>query len=257
MTLSGSLSKAVSGLALSFLLLGCDNSSAGQASDSADVLANNIPVKLNGAVSLEVSGKAPEVDLKVSAWDRPYVKVTLIKSYETSTNVETLSPAVEGGASLRINVDATSSWFSDVIHFRRAEASIRVQVPREVRLNLTAHNGAVEIEKIVGAIDVKTDNGPVDISGAGSVVHVDAQNGPISVTVADTSRVPDIRISLVDGPIELDVPRDFKSEIETRVTFGPVNVDSSIRTGPGTVDLRTVAGPIDVEQDSARVNDSP
>ena len=248
MTSLEALSKVVSALALSCLLLGCGYSADGQMSDTADVLANDIPVKTNGAVSLEVSGEAPEVDVKVSAWDRPYVKVSLTNSYETTTKLATPKPTADGGVSLRVTVDATSSWFSDLIHFRRAEAAISVQVPRQVSLSLTTHNGAVDIEKIVGPITVKTDNGPVIIRGAGSVVAVETQNGPISVAVADTSRVPDIRISLIDGPIELAVPRGFKSDIRTRVTFGPVNVDSSIQTGPGTVNLRTVAGPIDVVQ---------
>lgn len=244
MRLGRRLSTVVSGLALSCLLLGCDYTAADQNADSATILAN-VPVKPSGPVEIEVSGKTPEVDVKVSAWGRNDVKVSLTRSYETSTKVEILKAAV-GGASLRLTVDPTSTMISDLIHFRRPQASIKVQVPRDISLNLTTHNGAVEIEKIVGPIDVKTDNGPVSISGAGSVVAVETQNGPISVGVADTSKVPDIRISLVDGPIELDVPRDFKSDIQTRVTFGPVNVDSSIPTGPGTVNLRTVAGPIDV-----------
>jgi len=245
MSLARSLSTAVSGLALSYFLFGCGATTAGNPPDSAGVLAN-VPVKLDGPVSLEVSTGIGNVDVKVSAWDRGYVKATLTRSEDTSTKVEVLKPATEGGATLRITVTPTTTLFSDLLHLRRPYESISVRVPRQARLSLTTSNGAVDIEKVVGPINVRTENGPVTIDGAGSVIDVETQNGPITIGVADTSRVPDIRVSLVDGPIQLSVPRNFKSNIQTRVTFGPVDVDSSIESGPGTVNLRTVAGPIEV-----------
>ena len=247
MSLARSLSAVVSGLALSCLLLGCDYTAADQPTASATILAN-VPVKPDGAVSLEVSSKAPEVDIKVSAWDQDYVKVSLTRSYETSTKLDILKSASEGGAALRIVVDPTSTSFSDLIHLRRPQASIKLEIPRQIGFGLTTQNGVVEIERVVGPIAVRSENGPVSISGAGSVVDVDTQNGPISISVTDTSSVPDIRVSLVDGPIQLSVPPAFKSNVKTRVTFGPVDVDSSIQPGPGTVDLKAFAGPIDVVQ---------
>jgi len=148
-------------------------------------------------------------------------------------------------------VAPTSTLFADLIRLRQPQASISVKIPRESRLSLTASNGSVAIENVVGPINVRTENGPVTIGGAGSVIDVDTKNGPIAVSVVDTSMVPDIRISLIDGPIQLDVPENFKSDIQTRATFGPTDVASSIQPGPGTVSLRTVAGPIGVVQRSS------
>ena len=256
MRLARGLSTAVSGLALSFFLFGCGTTTAGNPPDSAGVLAN-IPVKLDGPVSLAVSSGIGDVDVKISAWDRGYVKVALVRSDYTSTKLDVLKAATEGGATLRITVTPTSTLFSDLIHLRRPYESISVRIPRQAHLSLTTSNGAVDIEKVVGPISVRTENGPVIISGAGSVVDVESKNGPIEVAVADTSRVPDIRVSLVDGPIQLSVPPKFKADIQTRVTFGPVDVASSIQSGPGTVDLRTFAGPIEVVQGSEPDKDSP
>ena len=247
MRLAKSLSVSVSGLALSLFLLGCGSSTASNHPDSAGVMAN-VPVNPDGPVSLEVASGNANVDIKVSGWDGGYVKVSQTRSDHTSTKVEVLKSATLGGAALRITVASTSTWFSDLMRLRQAYESISVRIPRQARFSLTTSNGALDIDDVVGPINVKTENGPVTIDDAGSVVDVDTKNGPITIGVADTSRVPDIRVSLVDGPIELRVPKDFKSDIQTRVTFGPVNVDSSIQSGPGTVDLRTVAGPIDVIQ---------
>jgi len=245
MRLARSLPAAVSGLALSYFLFGCGTTTAGNPPDSAGVLAN-VPVKPDGPVLLEISSGIGNVDVKVSGWNGGYVKATLTRSEDTSTKVEVLKPATEGGATLRITVTPTTTLFSDLMHLRRPYESLSVRVPRQSRLSLTTSNGAVDIDKVVGPILVRTKNGPVTIDGAGSVVDVETQNGPITIGVTDTSGTPDIRVSLIDGPIELDVPPSFKSDIQTRVTFGPVNVDSSIQSGPGTVNLRTVAGPIEV-----------
>ncbi|HET9342610.1 MAG TPA: hypothetical protein VFO25_06825 [Candidatus Eremiobacteraceae bacterium] len=245
MTLARGLSAAVSGLALSYFLLGCGSTDAGNPPDSAGVLAN-VPVKSDGPVSLEVSSGNANVDIKVIGWDGGYVKVSQTRSDHTSTKVEVLKSSTEGGATLRITVTPTSTLVSDLMRLRQPYESISVRIPRQARFSLTTSNGAVEIDKVIGPINVKTDNGPVTVDDTGSVVDVDTQNGPIMIGVADASRVPDIRVSLLDGPIELRVPKNFKSDIQTHVTFGPVNVDSSIQSGPGTVNLRTVAGPIDV-----------
>jgi hypothetical protein len=256
MRLTGILSTAVSGLALSYFLFGCGTTTAGSPPDSAGVLAN-VPVKPDGPVSLEVSSGMDDVDVKVSGWDRGYVKVSLTRFDHTSTKVELLKAATKGGAALRITVTPTSTLFSDLIRLRRPYESISVRIPRQAYLSLSTSNGAVDIEKVVGPINVRTENGPVTIGGAGSVVDVATQNGPIAIGVADTSMVPDIQVSLVDGPIQLSVPLKFKADIQTRVTFGPVDVASSIQPGPGTVNLKTFAGPIDVVQVSEPDTDSP
>lgn len=244
MKLTKAFSLAVLGLTLSYCLDACGNTTAKPTHFSAQVVAN-VPVHRDGSVSIDVA-KGIGADVSVSAWDRKLAQVTLSWSDDSSARLELLKEANDGSAAFRVGLSSNSRQsFLDRI-LQRPQANIEVRVPRQIRLSIATTNGATDVKSVIGSISVTCENGPITIDGAGSLIDVEAQNGPIFASVVDTGRQPDIRIRVIDGPVELEVPPNFRAGIQTHHIFGPVDVAPSIRTGPGTVSLSTVAGPIDV-----------
>jgi hypothetical protein len=252
MKFSKALSLAVLGLTLSYCLDACGNTAAKLTQFSAPLVAN-APVNRDGSVSIEVSHDIG-ADIRVSAWDHNRAQVTL--SDDTATQLELVKGANDRSATFRVVVSSNSRpSFLDRI-FRRPQAVIEVRVPRQIRLSIATSNGPTEVKSVVGPISVTCENGPITIDGAGSLISVEAKNGSIFASVVDTGRQPNIRLKLIDGPVELEVPPNFRASIQTHHIFGPADVAASIQTGPGTVSLSTVAGPIDVRV-AAKGRESP
>jgi hypothetical protein len=239
-----------------FLFCACGSSTASSAQSSSGLVAN-IPVNRDGAVSLEVSNGIG-ADIRVSVWDRSLARVIVSRADETAAKLELVKVTNAGAAKFRVIISPNSKRsFIDSILFRVPQTIIEVRIPREVSLFIATSNGPTDVKGVIGPIRITSENGPITISHAGSVINVDSQNGPIFASVVDMGRQPNIRLSLIDGPVELDVPPNFRADIQTRHVFGPTDVASSIHSGPGTVSLSNVAGPIDVVQVTTAGHDSP
>jgi len=159
--------------------------------------------------------------------------------------------------------------------------SLDVQVPNESDLELTTHNGSVEITKITGRLDCTTHNGKItaeQVSGTaellthnGSVIcreisgdtRLRTHNGSVKVYYSkEAPSVCDISLITSNGGIEIATPSSFSGEIDISTSNGSIRTDlpitvvgkisksrlsGKIGTGQGKLHLETHNGSIRVQ----------
>ena len=164
---------------------------------------------------------------------------------------------------------------------KSVSVSLDVQVPSECDLELTTHNGSVQIRNITGRLDGTTHNGRVtaeQVSGTaelhthnGSVTcreisgdcQLKSHNGSVKVYYSKTApSVCDISLITYNGGIELETPSDFSGEFSASTHNGSIRTDlpitivgkisksklrGKIGTGQGKLRLETHNGSIRVQ----------
>lgn len=161
-----------------------------------------------------------------------------------------------------------------------------VRAPRNATLDLRSHNGPIALVNVSGTVvaraingpislkqssgsmDIDTQNGPISIDGGSGATKLRAQNGPITVKLRGTAWDGNLDAHTQNGPVSLRIPGTFRSgvvvESEGR---GPIscraeacrqarrtwddedNRKIELGSGPTTVRLSTVNGPVSVREE--------
>lgn len=132
-----------------------------------------------------------------------------------------------------------------------------------------AQNGPLTLDNVEGNIDAQTTNGPISIHGGSGTMKVKASNGPLSVKLDGAAWNGTLDASTKNGPLTVKVPRNFGSGVVIEARgHGPIsckaeqcdrggwrsNDDGEPRrielgSGPATVHLSTVNGPVTVKDE--------
>jgi DUF4097 and DUF4098 domain-containing protein YvlB len=140
--------------------------------------------------------------------------------------------------------------------------SFDVQVPNESDLELTTHNGSVEIRNITGRLNGTTHNGKITTEKISGIVELHTHNGSIicrdisgdsrlrthngSIKAYYSQALPsvcDISLITYNGGIELETPSNFSGEIDISTRNGSIRTDLPI----------TVVGKISKSRLSGRI----
>ncbi len=101
-----------------------------------------------------------------------------------------------------------------------------LDVPRDTRLALNAHNGGISIEEYRGTADLRTHNGGIALRDVGGDVKGYAHNGPLRAEL--TGRSWDgagLDLETRNGPVHLSLPVGYSAELETGTVNGRVQID--------------------------------
>jgi DUF4097 and DUF4098 domain-containing protein YvlB len=167
----------------------------------------------------------------VRGWDKNEVLVKACKAVAASSDAEAkgllseLKLVINGNQINAVGPDSRDDqrW---VIHFL-------INVPRNIKLAMDAHNGPLSIRDVNGTLSATTVNGPVSIHRCTGDITAEATNGPVNVTRSSgnirvrTQNGPlDIELSGTEwsgsgleasaqnGPIKLRIPPNYKSGVE-------------------------------------------
>ena len=126
-----------------------------------------------------------------------------------------------------------------------------INVPRDIKLALDAHNGPLDLRNVAGSITAETVNGPINIhhcsgdivanaqngpvtlDAASGKVRVRVQNGPVDVQLAGTTWMGQgLDASAQNGPISLRIPANYQSGVEvTARGSGPFHCETDACAG--------------------------
>ena len=159
--------------------------------------------------------------------------------------------------------------------------SLDVQVPNESDLELTTHNGSVEITNITGRLNCTTHNGKITAEQVSGIAELHTHNGSVvcrdisgdtrlrthngSIKVYYSKAAPsvcDISLITSNGGIEIAMPSSFSGEVDISTHNGSIRTDlpitivgkisksklsGKIGTGQGNLHLETHNGSIRVQ----------
>lgn len=208
----------------------------------------------------------------VEAWDRNEVRIEaekIVKSRDRRLAEEIMKE-------IRIEIDHNDDYLE--IHTKipkhkhgfwgsvfgdRVSISVkyRLTVPRELKLDVSTVNGAVDVSDVSGNIRVKSTNGHVHVYEAKGTVDAKTTNGGIDVELLDFDEDEDMSFKTTNGGIKVYFPRNFRAYVDAKTTNGSITTDfpikvrgeisrkrlqGSINEGGGRIKLHTTNGSIKI-----------
>ncbi len=149
---------------------------------------------------------------------------------------------------------------------RSVSVNLEITVPNQTDLELTTHNGKIEITNITGRLNGTTHNGKVTAEQVSGTTELHTHNGSVicreisgdtqlkthngSLKVYYSQAAPSVcNISLItyNGGIELATPSNFSGEVQASTHNGSINTELPI-TVSGKLSKRRLTGTIGTGQ---------
>jgi DUF4097 and DUF4098 domain-containing protein YvlB len=243
---------------------------AAQAVTLKDRFEQTVPLKPGSAVRLgNVNG-----GVTFEAWDRNEVHIVAEKQVRAGSDDQARKlmsqikiDVVPGPAGLRIDTHmpkrGEGGFLADLFNGGEVNMSVsyKVQVPRQVALDvinsngalavtgtqghtkLETSNGALTVHGVAGDMTLKTSNGHISVAGSQGAVKAETSNGGIDAELARYSG-HELSFETSNGAVSVRLPRDARFTVDAETSNGGVKSDFPVAGGkPGKHSLKgTVNG---------------
>lgn len=196
---------------------------------------------VNGAIEASgVNGETIEVVAYRSGDDKDQVRIELVNSPEGVTIC-----AVYPGHG---NTCEAGDRMHQEVHDVHAKVEFTVKVPRNLRFDARTVNGKVRAEELGRFVRATTVNGSVDVS-TDAWAQASSVNGGVKVRMGRADWDGTLKISTVNGSIDLEVPAGVNTDVRFSAVNGslesdlPLTISSqSGRWGPKKLEGRIGSG---------------
>lgn len=104
------------------------------------------------------------------------------------------------------------------------QVDYEVRAPAGMRLNLSATNGAIDVDEWEGRVEMSATNGSLEGRGLRGEVDASSTNGRIELRLAALAG-RGVTAETTNGRVSIEIPRDAQGRIVARVTNGGIDVD--------------------------------
>lgn len=175
----------------------------------------------------DLSVSAVNGSISVEAWDGDGIHVLArvqVKggdAEETAGQVEILTD----GGEIRATGPRKDGWSRLFGGERAWQVSYRIQVPRDIELDVRTINGGIAVNGVDGDIAFRTTNGGVKVRDAGGDVEGSTTNGGVFVGLGPKDwGGSSVNLETTNGGIEVELPDGIDARVEARTTNGGVRV---------------------------------
>jgi DUF4097 and DUF4098 domain-containing protein YvlB len=160
-----------------------------------------------------------EGSVTISTWSRSSIRIQATHDDDTRVEVENRGSGV---------------WIRGRSRYGPAEVSYRITVPAEMSLEISSHEGEVQIDGTRGDVQVSTVEGAITLKGGRGRISLTSVEGDLTVAGAEGR----LSLTTVDGVITL---REVAGDIDANTVDGDILIDGASATN---VDARSVDGDI-------------
>jgi hypothetical protein len=192
-----------------------DNWSGGDKVSFKELREMTIPASSSLAVDGGKNG-----GIKVKGTDRSDILVrACVQAWGTSEEAArslASSVKISTGGTVKADSPEENQW----------GVSYEIQVPRNIDLNLKAHNGGIAIGGVKGRLEFETLNGGVSLADVAGDVRGRTTNGGVSVKLAGNSwDGSGLDVVTTNGGVHVSIPETYAANFETGTTNGGFRSD--------------------------------
>ncbi len=194
--------------------------------------------------------------VEITAWDRNEVQLDAVKTANTQQKLN----------EAEIRVDASNDRIRIETHYpdhytnnNPASVEYQLHVPRAARLNkIDLVNGKLDIDGVKGEVRGSSVNGSVSARGLTGDVELSTVNGSVSSELVDLNSAHRVKLSSVNGRVELAMPKDANAHLSASTVSGSISSDFQLPIHKGFVgsDLDTTLGSGSTRVELSNVNGS-
>lgn len=224
------------------------------AADFTEKFEKTYPVSANVRVSLKnVNG-----GVEITGWDRNEVQIVATKHANSQDKLARLKIEVQASN----DSVAIKTKLPEGTNNNPGSVEYEIHVPRGARLDkIDTVNGSVEVSEIRGAVHVSSVNGKVTGRGLTGDIDLSTVNGKVDCEAIELAGAQNVKLSTVNGSVELSVPRDSNAHLTANTVHGGIhsdfgtpgrtgfvgaNLDTTMGSGSTHVDLSSVNGGISI-----------
>lgn len=222
------------------------------ASQFRDEFHKTYPASANVNVSLSnINGS-----VQITAWEKNEVQLDAVKTANTKEKLD----------EAEIRVDAAESSIHIETHYPEhrtdnepANVEYQLHVPRTARLDkIDLVNGKLDIDGVKGEVRGASVNGSVTGRGLTGDVELSTVNGSVSSELMDMGNARHVKLSSVNGHVELAMPKDANAHLSANTVSGSISSDFGLPIHKGWVgsDLDTTLGSGATRVELSNVNGS-
>jgi DUF4097 and DUF4098 domain-containing protein YvlB len=222
----------------------------------------------NGRVDLRnINGS-----VHITGWDRNDVKVDAVKYAASKQRLDEAKIHVDAGSTsveIRTEYPDHNLTFNDDDRDNPAGVDYTLTVPRSANLDeIKLINGELAISGVSGEVRASSVNGRVNATDLAGRVKLSTVNGRLAAQFASVPTASSMRLSSVNGGIELTLPPDARAEVEASTVSGGISNDFGLRNikhryvghslhgelggGGTTIRLSNVNGRIEIRSSSGK-----
>jgi len=190
-----------------------------------------VPLSANGRVSLEnING-----NVEITGWDKNDVQIDAVKSARDQQRLDEAKIEVEGsGDAVHIR-----TRYPEGSHDNLASVHYTLHVPQGSQLEkISLVNGNLEISQVLGDVEASLVNGKLTAHDLSGRARLSTVNGTSDVGFRSLTNVRDVKISAVNGSINLVLPASPNAEISASTVNGNIKSDFPIQVETNLVGKR-------------------
>ncbi len=210
-----------------------------------EAFEQSYPLAANGRVSLKnINGS-----VEVKAWDRNEVRVEAVKWAYRAERLAELKVDIDASASaVRIKtqyLQTNRDGYNDRERRYDNPASVEfvLTVPRTARIDkVELINGDLDLEGLTGEIQASSINGEVTAKELTGDIHLSTINGRLEFNFERGDSNSPLRLSSVNGSVELVLASDSEAELKARTVHGSISNELGLPVKKGKYVGRNLAG---------------
>jgi hypothetical protein len=179
--------------------------------------------ELSPGAEVKISGINGTVTVETA--DTKTAEVYIVRTAKEAGGLERRKVIVEGSAkSLTIRGEKGDTGFFDRMFGSSPNETVTLKLPRQVDLETSGVNGAVNIGDLEGSIEVSGVNGKVSVGQANGSAEFHGINGNVAVSLRSLNK-DGVRVSGINGNIELRLATTVNADLEAHGMNGSVRSD--------------------------------
>ena len=188
-----------------------------------------VPLNANGRVSLEnVNG-----NVDITGWDKNEVQIDAVKSARDQQRLDEAKIEVEGsGDAVHVRTRYPEGRTND----NPASVHYMVHVPAGAQLDkINLVNGSLDVAQVHGEVTANLVNGKLRAHDLAARAELSTVNGSSEVSYRNLANVSQVKISAVNGNINLILPASTNADVSASSVSGNIKSDFPITVESGFV----------------------
>jgi DUF4097 and DUF4098 domain-containing protein YvlB len=203
---------------------------------SAQALSgNNVTEEFHKTVSLNGNGRVSlenvNGNVEITGWDKNEVQIDAVKSARDQERLDEATIEVEGsGDAVRIRTHYPEGRNNN----NPASVHYTVHVPAGAQLDkVSLVNGSLEVAQVNGEVNATLVNGKLKAHDLAGRAKLSTVNGSSDVEYRTLANVSEVKISAVNGNINLILPASPNATVSASTISGNIKTDFPIQVESG------------------------
>lgn len=213
------------------------------------------PLSANGTVSLNNVNGA----VVIEAWDKPEARVETVKTIDCDKPYQINVNINSNPGSLNIETEYQKEnygrgWDNNN-RCREARVDYKLTLPRTARLDeIETVNGNITLGGLTDFIKASTVNGRINASNLRGTINLSSVNGTLTADFESFDNVREIKMGMVNGKIDLQLPSDVDATFKADTVNGAINNDFGLPVRKGEYVGRNLYGRLGSGAISVKLN---